>query len=155
MNNKSKPTKEDVKEKALRVLEFRNHSEHELREKLYRFGGEEEDINFAIEFCKEYGFLNDEHYAAALARDLSNLKKYGKHRIKTELLKRGIDSLYIESALSEIEDSDDVLTSLVSKKLKGSFEKKDIERTIRYFIYCGYNLTDIKHAIERLKVNEL
>lgn len=152
MNNK--PTKEDVKEKALRVLEFRTHSEHELREKLYRFGGDEEDINFAIEFCKEYGFLNDENYAMALARDLNSLKKYGKHRIKMELLKRGINSELAEAALYEIEDNTEVLMELVSKKLKGSFEKKDTERAIRYFMYRGYSLADIKHAIERLKANE-
>ena len=152
MNDKI--TKEDVKEKALRLLEFRNHSEHELREKLYRFGGESEDIDFAIEFCKEYGFLNDENYAMALARDLSNLKKYGKHRIKAELLKRGINGEFIESALCEVEDNSEVLMNLVSKKLKGSFERKDTERAIRYFIYRGYSLSDIKNAIERLKANE-
>ena len=152
MNDKI--TKEDVQEKALRLLEFRNHSEHELREKLYRFGGESEDIDSAIEFCKEYGFLNDENYAMALARDLSNLKKYGKHRIKAELLKRGINGEFIESALCEVEDNSEVLMNLVSKKLKGSFERKDTERAIRYFIYRGYSLSDIKNAIERLKANE-
>ena len=152
MNDKI--TKEDVKEKALRLLEFRNHSEHELREKLYRFGGESEDIDSAIEFCKEYGFLNDENYAMALARDLSNLKKYGKHRIKAELLKSGINGEFIESALCEVEDNSEVLMNLVSKKLKGSFERKDTERAIRYFIYRGYSLSDIKNAIERLKANE-
>lgn len=152
MNNNR--TKEDVKEKALRLLEFRTHSEHELREKLYCFGGESEDIDYAIEFCKEYGFLNDENYAMALARDLSNLKKYGKYRIKSELLKRGINPELAEAALYEIEDSIEVLVELVRKKLKGSFEKKDTERAIRYFMYRGYSLADIKHAIERLKSNE-
>ena len=120
MNNK--PTKEDVKEKALRVLGFRSHSEYELREKLCQFGGDEEDINFAVEFCKEYGFLNDESYAKDLARDLNNLKKYGKHRIKAELLKRGINSEYVEAAHFEVEDNSEVLMSLVSKKLKGCCE---------------------------------
>ncbi len=154
MNSKKELTKEDVKEKALRILEFRNHSEHELREKLARFGANPDDINFAIEFCLEYGFLNDESYAMALARDLSNLKKYGKYRIKAELTKRGIAAELIENALFEIEDSSQVLEELIQKKLKGSFEKKDTDRAIRYFMYRGYNLTDIKRAIERLKANE-
>lgn len=155
MNNKKELTNEDVKEKALRLLEFRNHSQFELREKLLRYGAEPEQIDYALEFCTEYGFLNDERYAAALARDLSNLKKYGKYRIKAELTKRGISAEIIENVLYEVEDNSEVLEELIKRKLKGSFEKKDTDRAIRYFIYRGYNLTDIKRAIERLKANEL
>ncbi len=154
MNNKKDLTNEDVKEKALRLLEFRNHSEYELREKLLRYGAEPEQINRAVEFCTEYGFLNDESYAMALARDLSNLKKYGKYRIKAELAKRGIAPELIENALCEIEEKSEVLEELIKRKLKGSFEKKDTDRAIRYFIYRGYSLTDIKRAIERLKADE-
>ena len=40
---------------------------------------------------------------------------------------------------------------LVRKKLAGNFERKSIDRTIRYFIYRGYEISDIKSCIERIE----
>ena len=155
MENEKNLTREEVKDKALRYLEFRSHSETELTRKLRKAGALEEDIELAIDFCREYGFLNDEKYAKALARDLSNIKKFGKNRIKAELIHRGIAPEIVELALCEAEDDEDELLKLAEKKLKGNFEKKNCEKAIRFLIYRGYDLTDIKNAIERLKADEI
>ncbi|MBP3359708.1 MAG: regulatory protein RecX [Clostridia bacterium] len=155
MKEKKTLTKEETKEKALRLLEFRSHSEHELREKLRAAGGLEEDIDEAVNFCLEYNFLNDRQYAGMRARDLSSLKKFGKRRIKSELYRRGLSEEDIEEALSDIEDDEDELMRLVEKKLRGNFDKKNKGKTIRYFLYRGYELSDIKNAIERLMTDEI
>lgn len=155
MENEKKLTREQVKEKALRVLEYRSHSDFELRQKLSRAGGSEEDIDYAVSFCTEYGFLDDEKYAVSLSRDLSNLKKFGKKRIKLELVRRGISPDICEIALDAIEDDGDELLKLADKKLKGNFERKNIDKAIRFLIYRGYDLGDIKNAIERLKSDEI
>lgn len=155
MNEKKVLTKEETKEKALRILEFRSHSEHELREKLRAAGGLEEDIDEAVNFCLEYNFLNDRQYAGMRARDLSSLKKLGKRRIKSELYRRGLSEEDIEEALSDIEDDEDELLRLVEKRLRGDFDKKNRDKAIRYFLYRGYELSDIKNAIERLMTDEI
>lgn len=140
-----------VKEKALNYLEYRSHSEKELGQKLKRAGAKEEDIPPVMEFLKEYGFLNDGDYAKRLARDLKNLKKYGKHRIGAELRYRGIDSELVDEALAELdEDEKDGLYPLVEKRLGGDFDRKNIEKTIRYFAYRGYSFDDIKACIEEI-----
>jgi len=145
-------TKEQTKEKALRLLEFRSHSEKELRDKLKRAGGVGEDIDSVVEFLKNYGFLDDLKYAVRKAHDMSNLKKFGKLRIVQELKMLGISSEYIEEAVSDIgEDEEEVLLPLVLKKLNGDFEKKSIDRTMRYFAMRGYKFDDIKRCIETAK----
>ena len=78
---KKELTFDEAKDKALRLLEFRSHSERELSDKLKRAGAKEEDIDEILEFCRNYGFLDDRKYAIAKAKDLKNLKKYGKRRI--------------------------------------------------------------------------
>ena len=146
---------EQTKDKALRLLEFRAHSEKELKDKLKRAGGLDEDIERAIDFCREYGFINDELYAKRKAKDLQNLKKFGKHRIKAELSQKGISAQFIENALLELdEEEEDRLYPLVKKKLCGNFEKKNIDKCIRYFIYRGYGFNDIKNCIENAKTEE-
>lgn len=140
---------EQTKDKALRLLTFRAHSEKELAEKLRMAGAEAEDIEKTLEFCRRYNFVNDLQYAKLKARDLKNLKKYGRHRIEAELHSRGISAEFIEEAVSELDfdDTKDTLLPLVRKKLGGDFEKKSVDRCIRYFMYRGYDLREIKECI--------
>ena len=149
---KKELTKNQAKEKALRLLAFRSHSEKELADKLILAGAKREDLPYVLDFVKEYGFVNDEEYAEHLAKDLQNLKKYGQKRIYQELKKRGIAAEYIESALSELcGEETDMLLPLVERKLGGNFEQKSIDRAIRYFAYRGYDFDDIKACIEKIK----
>lgn len=152
MTEKKELTFEQAKDKALRLLEFRAHSEKELCDKLKRAGAKEYDIEEILEFCRSYNFVNDRAFAMGKARDLKNLKKYGARRIKSELYSKGIDAEYIEEALSQLDDDEeDLLLPLVEKKLSGNFEKKNTDKCIRYFIYRGYSFSDIKNCIEKLK----
>ena len=146
-------TYEQAKDKALRLLEFRSHSEKELREKLRRANAQNDDIDRIIEFCTEYNFINDEDFAHRKAADLKNLKKYGKNRIKNELYVLGIDSYIIDEVISEMnfEDEEERLYPLVAKKLGDNLERKNIDKCIRYFIYRGYDLNDIKRCIEQIQ----
>ena len=149
---KKELTKQETKEKALRLLAFRAHSEYELSEKLKRAGAAGADIPEILEFVREYGFVNDAEYAMHLAKDLKNIKKYGKKRIFAELKNRGISEEYIDRALSVLtDDEEDSLLPLVIKKLGGNFEQKNIDKAIRYFIYRGYEFGDIKACIEKVK----
>lgn len=142
-----------AKEKAFKLLEFRSHSKKELTEKLKRAGASDEDTEKIIRLFCEYKLLDDAAYALRKARDLKNLKKYGKRRIEQELYYKGIKSEDIASAIAEFdfEDTEDTLYPLVKRKLAGDFEKKSLDRCIRYFIYRGYELRDIKGCIERIK----
>lgn len=141
----------ETKEKALRLLEFRSHSEKELADKLRRAGGMEEDIMKVLDFCREYGFVNDASYAVRKARDLRHLKKYGKHRIISELKQKGIEASLIDDAVAGLDFDSDDLYPLVVKKLGNDFERKNIDRCIRYFIYRGYDFGEIKNCVERAK----
>ena len=140
-----------AKEKALRYLEFRSHSEKELSDKLTRAGAKEYDIESVL----EYNFLNDSSFAEKYTHDLVTLKRFGKKRVKLELSKKGISQEIISEVLENFDwDSEDILTPLVSKKLAGDFQKKSIDRCIRYFLYKGYSYDEIKTSIDKIKTEE-
>lgn len=149
---KKEPTYEQTKEKALRLLEFRNHTKKELERKLKVFGANEENIEKVTVFLQEYGLINDREYAKRFACDLQNLKKYGKNRIKNELFAKGISPEFVDEAIGELDDDyEDTLKELIKKRLKGDFEQKNKDRTIRYFIYRGYSFDEIKRIIAELE----
>lgn len=152
MKEKKELTLMEAKEKALRLLEFRSHSEKEIRDKLIQAGAKGEDLPEITEFLKEFGLLNDGEYAKRLARDLQNLKKLGKRRIVGELKAKGISGENLENAIMELEDEEEnALLPLLERKLGGDFDKKNVDRAIRYFIYRGYGFDDIKACIDKLK----
>ena len=140
----------EVREKALRLLEFRSHSEYELRQKLRRYGASDEHIDAALDFCREYRFVNDEQYAMSKAKDLMNLKNYGVRRIRSELRAKGLAPEYIEAAIEELdtEAAAEELKRLVKRKLAGDFSVKNLNKCLRYFIYRGYDIYDIRECID-------
>ena len=146
-------TYEQTKEKALKLLEFRSHSEFELKQKLEKSGGTQ--IEEVLKFCREYNFVDDASYAKRYAKDLQSLKKYGIRRIKEELREKGIEASLIEDALFELEkDEMPALLPQVEKKLSQNFEKKNIHKTFRYFLYRGYSISDINKCIDTLRNGE-
>ena len=145
---------EETKEQALTFLEYRSLSEWELRQKLLRKGAENSVIDEVMEFLREYKLVNDTDYARRFASDLVKIKKYGAYRVKREMQNKGIDEYIIEQVMDDMElDERQALLPLVEKKLGGSSDKKDIDRTIRYFIYRGYSFDDIKSCIREILNN--
>lgn len=147
-------TYEEAKERALRLLEFRAHSQKELKDKLKMNSVSDEIIDEVLSFCQSYGFVNDAEYAKRKAMDLYKLKKYGRHRIEQELKMRGISSDLIYGAVCEIDFDENDLMELVKKKLGGNFERKNIDKCIRYFLYRGYEFSQIKECISTLSTEE-
>ena len=97
-----------------------------------------------LNFAEIMAFWTTESYAIAKAKDLKNLKKYGKRRIKSELYSKGIDAEYVEEAVSYLdEDEEDMLLPLVEKRLKGDLKRKTLINA--YDIYVQrLRLSDIK-----------
>ncbi|MDY3928442.1 MAG: regulatory protein RecX [Clostridia bacterium] len=146
---------DDAKEKALRYLEFRSHSEKELSDKLKRAGADDDIIQQIMTFLREYKLVNDLDYARRYSRDLQNLKKFGKNRIITELKIKGISHDIIDTVISELPQAEDnILEEMIKKRLKDNFDKKNKDKVIRYFIYRGYQFDEIKECINKLEQNQ-
>lgn len=146
---------DDAKEKALRYLEFRSHSEKELSDKLKRAGADDDIIQQIMTFLREYKLVNDLDYARRYSRDLQNLKKFGKNRIITELKIKGISYDIIDTVISELPQAEDnILEEMIKKRLKDNFDKKNKDKVIRYFIYRGYQFDAIKECINKLEQSQ-
>ncbi len=141
-----------AKDKALRLLAFRAHSEREIKDKLIRANTPSEIADGVLEFLREYKLVDDYIYAERYAKDLANVKKYAKHRIVTELARKGIPRDIINDVVVELEtDELEMLLPQMERKLGGDFEQKSRDRAFRYFASRGYSFDDIKHAYEQIK----
>lgn len=143
-----------AKEKALRLLSFRDHSKKELVEKIKQsFGGEYAER--AADKMEDLGLVDDEKFADSYAKELFESKLYSVRRIEYELAKKGISSELIEKIMSEnVFDERENIAKILSKKglnknliENRSENQKEFRRIVAYCQRLGYSWSDISAVI--------
>lgn len=138
-----------ARKRAMYLLGSRPYSTAALKEKLLN-NYSEETADKVIEDMTRYGFLDDEDYAKRLAGSIINGKKYGLHRAKAEMRRKGVPDELIEQALGEFsrEDIEDSLIGLVRKKYSDRiYHREDRQKVIAALARRGYGFSEIKTAI--------
>ncbi len=95
----------DAYTSALRILQYRFNSEHELRRKLAAKRFDAAEIDAAIERLRNEKWIDDERFAGAFVRTRAS-KKIGPARIKRELSAAGVDRATADRALAENRDDE-------------------------------------------------
>lgn len=140
---------------ALRFLTLRAHSANELFIKLSKKHSPQ-CCEYAIDKCRELGFIDDEDFALRYAQELYEKKNYGPSRIRTELFAKGIDRDTTDNAISQIEfDYSDAIVSIIDKKYSSCLDdEKGRRRMIAGLMRAGYSYSDIRAALKDLDLPE-
>jgi regulatory protein len=93
--------KPSAHDRALRLLARRDRSEQELRSALLRGGASREEVETALERLRRRGYLDDERYAERFARTGLAVRGLGRHRLRAELVRRGVSRPLVEHGLAE------------------------------------------------------
>jgi regulatory protein len=148
---------EDEKRSAfdglLNSLAAKSSTKKQAEEYLEKRGYIDCAVLYAVEKAIEYGYIDDEKYAEQYIS--LNGGKSGKLKLKTELLRRGIDREIVNGLLGEYDD-DGAAYELLSKYLKGEppADMKEKNRAARYLAGKGCSYPSIKNAFERLGKGE-
>lgn len=118
-------------EKALYLLEYRDHTKKELTEKIARTAASREAAEAAAGKMEELGLIDDGSYAMRYAKELFERKKYGPLRVRQELRQKGIDPGLIDELLEEYDDPDaftERIGEILERKYPGWREDEKIKR---------------------------
>lgn len=140
---------------ALRFLTLRAHSAKELFTKLSK-KHTPECCEYAVEKCRELGFIDDDDFALRYAQELYERKNYGPSRIRTELFAKGIDRETADNALSQIDfDCNDAIINIIEKKYSSCLgDEKGMKRMIAGLMRAGYSYGDIRAALRDYDIPE-
>ena len=94
----------NAKETALQMLSRRDFTRQMMWEKLKQKQVPQDVAEQVIAFLEEYRYLDDEAYAKRYVTYHSAAK--GKHRLRQELLQKGIESETAEEALMDLNQAD-------------------------------------------------
>ncbi len=88
-----------ARERALRLLGYREHGSSELRDKLVADGYPDRLAQETVAALMRIGLVDDVRYAEVLARTLIDGRRYGRSRARTEMVRRGVDETLVQEAL--------------------------------------------------------
>jgi regulatory protein len=146
-----------IKQRALRLLGRRQHSISELKRKLWNKDYEQKLIDEVIEDLNKNGYLNDEDFIREFVAEKTKSKSWSTKKVKTELLKRGIENKLIDEMLKGKQGDSDIenATKLAKKKydllLKKNLETKNLRNKLCAFLFSkGFDYELIKEVCEKI-----
>jgi len=138
-----------AKERAFYLIDFRDHSYKELLDKLEK--NYTEDVCSAV-MAKmvELRLIDDRKYAEMVARNLVEVKHFGKYRASFEMYKKGLDKELIAEMLEPYEEeTQERLDTLVAKKYaRYLVDQKGVQKVRNALTRQGYSYADIKAVLE-------
>ena len=141
---------------ALRILTRRDHSKHELSQKLKARGYAGEVIDEVISECERFDYINDERTAQVFIRQLQR-KGYGRIRIRFKLNSKGFRGKHIQAFISEtISDVDECQCAekTIRKHARRFDREKDIlkkkDKIYRFLYGRGFSKAVISELISKI-----
>jgi len=107
-----------AREYALRLLEYRERSEQEIKERMARKNYSERLIKSTIEFLENHNLVNNRRFARMWAESCLR-RSYGRWKVQADLNKKGIDKEIVEEVLRESYSKADeiqIALALIQKK---------------------------------------
>ena len=141
-------TPEAARKKALSLLERRDYGSAELAAKLVEKGASPSDAESAVARMVEYGFVNDENYAAMVARHYA-AKGFGPARIREELRRRRLDRELWDAALDAAPENSEAAYRLFAAKIRGGCDKDAVRKVPAALVRRGFSWEDVRAAAER------
>ena len=136
-------TSTEARIKIAKFCAYQERCHQEVRDKLYRYGLNKEEVELIIYELIQNDFINEERFAIAYSRGKFIYKKWGRNRILLELKRRKISDYCIKKGMREIDEEDyfNTLKELIDKKFKtvkseNAYQRK--HKVALYMIQKGY-----------------
>ncbi len=153
MRSQKSYTVEEAQKALEHYCSYQERTHKEVDQKLQSLGMIPLVREEILVYLLQNNFLNEERFARAYARGKFNQNRWGRVKIKQNLLQKGISEANIKIGLTEIDPDAyiEMIQRLAEKyefknKGKNSYEKK--QKLIRYLQQKGYEFDLIYKSID-------
>lgn len=143
MSEKKIFTFEEIKQKLVNYCIYQDRCHKDVEEKMKQFMLIPEAKDEIILFLLKENYLNEERFARSYTRGKFYIKNWGKNKIRTHLLQKGINEKLINTSFEEITNEDYIKTikGYINKLLptyRGLQEYQKKQKVIKFLITKGY-----------------
>ena len=137
---------------------YQERSQHEVRQKLYKFGLHQNEVEELIAHLISENFINEQRFALAFAGGKFRIKGWGRIKIKKELRNHRVSEPCLQKALDAITEKDylAMLEKTASRKalsLGPVSEKQKTASLYRFMLSKGFEPSLILSQLKKLKLN--
>ncbi|MDA3821965.1 MAG: regulatory protein RecX [Bacteroidales bacterium] len=142
--------------RAAKLCSTGEKCEHDIREKMIKWGAESEDVEKAIKYLLENKFIDDRRYATFFTKDRLKFNKWGRIKIGYSLRQKHISSEIIEEAIQALNEEQyiEILDQLISAKIRSAGDIKvaaNKAKVIRFAAQRGFTSEEIFTSINRIE----
>lgn len=134
---------------AMHFLEHSDRTEHQLREKLEALFYPADIIDDALEYMKNYHYIDDVRYAVNYLEYRKDSKSM--RQLEQELMRKGIARDVLQQAMDQIEEPDEEkqIRQWLEKKhySGGQADRKETDRIYRFLLRRGYSTGAISRVM--------
>lgn len=145
-----------AKKRALHLLERMDRSEQQLREKLMASEYPECCIEDAIDYVKQFHYLDDERYAENFTR--CSKERLSRQQIRQKLMTKGIAKDIVNKVVEceyDVEESEHIRRLLAKKYYHMEFcDDREFRRAYQYLLRRGFRSHDILREMKRKDLSE-
>jgi len=134
-----------AKKRSMMLLQKKDYTEAELRRKLSAGEYPLEAIDEALEYVKNYRYVDDYRYSVSYITCYGS--KWSRQKILSNLLTKGVDKKCIQKAFNEVSDKGDMVSeeNLIKEILKKkhydahSADAKAKRKMYQHLLYKGFS----------------
>ena len=144
-----------AKKKAMNLLKAKDYTEYELRQKLKRDYFPDVVIDQAIDYVKDYHYIDDRRYTESYLAFKGNHKS--RQAVRYELASKGVPDDIIEREMEShpINDIANILILMERRFCPEDLQDDQKKQKIYgYFTRKGFKLSDVKEAMNRFGIND-
>lgn len=143
-------------EVALRLLGYRSRSRQEVIDRLVRKKFSREASEWIVNKLCDAGYLNESAFIRAWIRERMELKGYGRQRIRSELISKGVEVNTINDELDTLYPTEregktahDIIQSRL-ERYAGLEEKVTRRRLTQFLLRRGFSVSTAQKVIREL-----
>ena len=146
-------TEEQALQKLAALCSQSEHCTSEMKEKMRRWGIEEDAQQRVVEYLVANRYVDDRRYARSFVNDKLKYNKWGPRKIEQSLWMKHIDESILREALDDVDNEEyiSVLRPLLTSKRKTTKAETDYEmnqKLLRFAIGRGFTFEQVKEVID-------
>ena len=136
-------TFEEIKQKIVNYCVYQDRCHAEVEQKMKEFLLIPEAKEEILLYLIKENYLNEERFTRSYIRGKFYIKKWGRNKIKVNLLQKGISEKLIVKAYGEIDDNEylaaiKTILEKIIPTFKGLKEYQKKQKAIKYLLSKGY-----------------
>ena len=141
-----------AKDRALKYLSYRPRSESEVKDRLKRYGYEDEIIDTTLDQLRKLGYVDDASFAQFWKENRSNFSSRGTRLLVQELRQKGIDPQIIDATITDIDNETEAYRAGYKKsRTLNTSDRYEFRKKLGAFLRRrGFDYDVISPVVEKL-----